>query len=126
MKQLLFFGLLLVFTGIGCKTELEPKLKRGTINTPVTRYVKGQGLTIEYQVNYGLDLVKNVYIRLEDTPPYNSIVAGGETTPTNGRGSFTIQNVTEERKYKYTVEVVQKDNRVARYVVSNFVTIPKS
>ncbi len=132
MKRLLLISTFFLAGQWGCQTDLEPRLRKSRVDLPTPVYVfcstcqPQRKLTINYQVVYGLDLIKSVNVGLIDTPPQKvQPVDGKETTPdNNGRGSFTITNLTSGRTYEYKVEAIHKDGQIPTTIAKGLFTIP--
>lgn len=126
MKRLLIFGTLLLLHLSGCQTELEPRLRKSRLDLPTASGSATRGITIEYKVVYGLDLVEKVFVSLHDTPPTGTSTVDGRDTEPNadGRGSISIRNVVSGRRYELRATAVHKDKQIPNSVSKQFFTIP--
>ncbi|WP_128548722.1 hypothetical protein [Larkinella soli] len=122
MKRSILFGVLFLCCW-NCTTDLEPRLKKSRLEVPTPAYIKQKGVRVEYTVVYGIDGIDFVFVSLEDTPPFSGTVDGKQTVPDrNGKGEFTIANITTGRKYEFKVTARHKDKRVPDSIVKGFIT----
>lgn len=131
MKRLLLISALFLASQWGCKTDLEPRLRKSRFGNVVAEpqgKINGAGVLIRYEISYGLDVVKEVTIQLIDVPANGGgTVQSVDTSPNRltGKGSASIQNTTAGRVYVYAATARHNDSRVPNSVFRGEVTMPK-
>ena len=126
MKRLLVFGTLLFTHLCGCQKELEPRLRKSRLDLPTASGSATRGITIEYKVVYGLDLVDSVFVSLHDTPPTGTSTVDGKKTKPNadGKGSISIKNIVSKRTYELRATAVHIDEQIPNSISKQLFTIP--